>query len=34
MTMANVHVHVLGVPKVAELLTGSADLFTGDLQCS
>ena len=32
MTMADVH--MLGVPNVAERLTGSADLCTGDLECS
>ena len=32
MTMADVH--RLGVPNMAELLTGSADLCTGDLECS
>jgi len=31
--MTMVDVHMLGVPNVAELLTGSADLCTGDLQC-
>ena len=32
MTMADVH--ILGVPNVAEFLTGSANLCTGDLECS
>ena len=32
MTMADIH--ILGVTNVAKLLTGSADLCTGDLQCS
>ena len=32
MTMANVH--ILGVPNVAKLLKGSADLCTGDFECS
>ena len=32
MTIA--YVYILGVPKMAELLTGSADLCTGDLEFS
>ena len=32
MTMADVH--MLGVLNVAELLTGSADLCIGDLECT